>query len=96
MKRKEINSKYSPALKFRVALAALKGDKTVAELCQEFNVEASQIYSWKKGLEKRGVEIFEHKSAESVQHAEIDKLHGIIGKLKVENDFLERALGNCY
>ena len=46
MKRRKMSSKYSPALKFRVALAALKGDKTIAELCQEFGVASSQIYAF--------------------------------------------------
>ncbi len=96
MKRRKMSSKYSSALKFRVALAALKGDKTVAELCQEFSLVSSQIYAWKKDLEERGTEIFETKSPESSHRAEVDKLHGVIGKLKVENDFLERALASSH
>ena len=96
MKRRKMSSKYSPALKFRVALAALKGDKTIAELCQEFGVASSQIYAWKKDLEERGAEIFETKSPEHSHRIEVDKLHGVIGKLKVENDFLERALGSSH
>jgi len=96
MKRRKMSSKYSPALKFRVALAALKGDKTIAELCQEFGVASSQIYAWKKDLEERGSEIFETKSPEHSHRLEVDKLHGVIGKLKVENDFLERALGSYH
>lgn len=96
MKRRKMSSKYSSALKFRVALAALKGDKTIAELCQEFRVASSQIYAWKKDLEERGPEIFETKSPENSHRLEVDKLHGVIGKLKVENDFLERALGSSH
>jgi transposase-like protein len=91
-----MSSKYSSGLKFRVALAAKKGDKTVAELCQEFSLVPSQIYAWKKELEERGREIFESKSPESSHRAEVDKLHGVIGKLKVENDFLERALASSH
>lgn len=94
MGRRKLSSKYSSAFKFRVALAALRGDKTVAELCQEFSLVASQIYAWKKDLEERGQEVFETKSPESAHKAEVDKLHGVIGKLKVENDFLERALAS--
>ena len=92
MRRRKMSSKYSSAFKFRVAMAASKGDRTVTELCQEFSLAASQIYAWKKDLEERGQEIFETKSPESAHKAEVDKLHGVIGKLKVENDFLERAL----
>ncbi|WP_316357028.1 transposase [Candidatus Neptunichlamydia sp. REUL1] len=96
MKRRKMSSKYSPALKFRVALAALKGNKTIAELCQEFGVASSLIYAWKKDLEERGLEIFETKSPEHSHRVEVDKLHGVIGKLKVENNFLERALGSSH
>lgn len=91
-----MSSKYSSAFKFRVAVAALKGDRTVAELCQEFSLVPSQIYAWKKDIEERGPEIFETKSPESSHRAEVDKLHGVIGKLKVENDFLERALARSH
>lgn len=96
MRRRKMSSKYSPAFKFRVAIAALKGDKTIAELCQEFSLVSSQIYAWKKDLEKRGQEIFETKSSENNHKAEVDKLHSVIGKLKVENDFLERALAGSH
>jgi transposase-like protein len=96
MGRRKMSSKYSSALKFRVALAALRGDKTVAELCQEFCLVSSQIYAWKKDLEQRGAEIFETRSPESSHRAEVDTLHGVIGKLKVENDFLERALASSH
>lgn len=92
MRQRKMSSKYSSAFKFRVAIAALRGDKTVAELCQEFSLVSSQIYAWKKDLEERGKEVFETKSPEQTHKAEVEKLHGVIGKLKVENDFLERAL----
>ncbi|MEM7175300.1 MAG: transposase [Chlamydiota bacterium] len=89
-----MSKKHSSAFKFRVALAAIKGDKTVSDLCQEFSLAASQIYAWKKELEDRGVEIFETKNPAGEHQKEVDKLHGVIGKLKVENDFLERALAS--
>ena len=96
MRRKKMSSKHSSGLKFKVALAALKEDRTVSDLCQEFNVASSQIYKWKKALQERGTEIFESQNPNSAHRAEVDKLHGIIGKLKVENDFLERALGSYH
>ena len=91
-----MSNKYSSAFKFRVAFAAMKGNKTIAELCQEFSLVPSQIYAWKKDLEQRGSEIFETKSPESAHRSEVEKLHGVIGKLKVENDFLERALASSH
>ncbi len=94
MARRKMSSKYSSAFRFRVALAATRGDRTVAELCQEFSLVPSQIYAWKKELEERGTEIFETKSPESAHKQEVEKLHSVIGKLKVENDFLEKALAS--
>lgn len=94
MSRRKMSSKYSSAFRFRVALTALRGDRTMGELCQEFSLVPSQIYAWKKELEQRGAEIFETKSPESSHRTEVEKLHSVIGKLKVENDFLERALAS--
>ena len=85
---------HTSAYKFRVAMAALKGDKTISQLCQEFGVVSSQIYKWKKALLERGSSIFEQGlSAIALPENELDKLHATIGRLKVENDFLGRALG---
>ena len=55
IKKKPHTSTY----KFRVAMAALKEDKTVSQLCQEFGVVSSQIYKWKTALLVRGSSIFE-------------------------------------
>lgn len=85
---------HSSAYKFRVALAALKGDKTVSQLCQEFGVVSSQIYKWKTALMAQGPGIFDQGTVgSSLAETELDKLHATIGRLKVENDFLGRALG---
>lgn len=79
---------HSSAYKFRVALAALKGDKTVSQLCQEFGVVSSQIYKWKTALMSQGPGIFDQGGrGASLPDTELDKLHATIGRLKVENDF---------
>lgn len=85
---------HSPEFKMRVALEALKGNKTVQELCQEFGVVSSQIYKWKNALLERGKDVFNGTipSDESIKR-EFDKLHSTIGRLKVENDFLSSVLG---
>jgi transposase len=89
---KGIQKRHNSAFKLKVALAALKGDKTVAELCSIFSVAASQIHAWKKHLEDEGANIFSDKRKGSNQKDEIDKLHRIIGKITAERDFLSRVL----
>ncbi len=85
---------HSSDFKFKVAMAALRGDKTTAELCQEFGIVSSQLHKWKKIVLEQGASIFKscerHSQPEQV---DIDKLHATIGRLKVENDFLEKVLG---
>jgi transposase-like protein len=85
---------HSSKFKFKVALEALKGNKTVPELSQEFEVAPSQIYAWKKHLQECGAETFNGKQKIVKHDVEQEKLHAIIGKLKVENDFLAKALGH--
>jgi transposase len=85
---------HSGEFKFKVAVAALKGDKTTAELCQEFGIVSSQLHKWKKMVLEQGANIFKEPSVSpQSERAEIDKLHATIGRLKVENDFLEKVLG---
>ena len=52
---------HSAQFKFKVAVEAIKGTKTSAELCQEFGLSSSQIYAWKKQLEDAGPEVFSNK-----------------------------------
>lgn len=85
---------HSSAFKFKVALEALRGDKTAAELCQTYGIVSSQLFKWRKALMERGSEVFASSSSQAqISSQEIDKLHATIGRLKVENDFLERVLG---
>lgn len=84
---------HSSAFKFKVALEALKGELTVTELCQKFKLSSGQIYEWKKTLEKSGAEIFLSRKKKAENETDIEKLHATIGKLKVECDFLSKALG---
>lgn len=83
---------HAAQFKFKVALEAIKGDKTSAELCQEFGLSSSQIYAWKKQLEDAGPEVFANKKKKKDSEPTVEQLHATIGKLKVENDFLSRAL----
>lgn len=84
---------HSGTFKFKVALAAIKGDRTIPDLCQEFGIVASQLHKWKREFLDKGAMVFgAAQTASSDRQSEIDKLHRTIGKLKVENDFLEQVL----
>jgi transposase-like protein len=78
-----------------VALAAIKDDRTVAELAVHFGIHPNQIHNWKKQLLDGAVSVFEGSaSAEGASNeAQVDVLYRQIGQLKVENDFLARKLG---
>jgi len=84
---------HSAEFKFKVAVAAIKGEKTMAELCQYFGIVNSQLHKWKKELLDNGAEVFKNtSSAQIITDSVVDKLHATIGRLKVENDFLEKVL----
>ncbi len=90
MKRPRRN--HAPAFKAKVALAALKGDKTLAELAQQFDVHPNQITQWKSQLLERALELFT-TPAEREAGPDVKALHAKIGQLAMENDFLAGALG---
>jgi transposase len=91
----QIRKKYSAEFKHKVALAAIRGDRTMAELSQHFGVHISQIQKWKSHLEKEGSFVFSatHRGQSLTEDAKISKLHEKIGQLTVERDFLAKALG---
>ena len=86
---------HSPELKAKVALAAIKGEKTIAELAEQFQIHPNQITKWKKQLLNSAREVFENGSSKSTSDdsATVKELHAKIGKLTVEMDFLSKALG---
>jgi len=82
---------HSPAFKARVALAALREDKTMAELCKEFELHASQVIEWKRQLLEGAAGVF-GGGGPAAAPVDLAPLHAKIGQLALENDFLERAL----
>ena len=89
---KQTGKKHGSAFKAKVALAAIKGDRTVAELASAYGVHPNQIYAWKKQLLDGAVSVFEGGGAASedaANTAQVDLLYRQIGQLKVENDLYE-------
>jgi transposase-like protein len=82
---------HSPVFKAQVALAALKGDKTLAELAQQHDIHPNQITEWKARLLERAANAFEGGTKPTVE-PDLQRLHAKIGQLTLENDFLESAL----
>jgi transposase len=82
---------YSPAFKAKVALDAVRGEKTVSELASGYSLHPTVINNWKRQLLESASDLFEGNRKPQVdasQQAQIDELYRQIGQLKVERDFL--------
>ena len=88
---------HTPAFKAKVALAAIKGEKTLADLAQQFDVHPNQITHWKAQLQEGAAGVFgpDARSDSDAPRVDIKSLHAKIGELTLENDFLEGALGKA-
>jgi transposase len=88
---------HSAAFKAKVALEAIKGDRTLAQLAEQFDVHPNQITAWKGQLEGSAVNVFEPGRGvpQATPTADIKALHAKIGELTLENDFLEGALSKA-
>ena len=78
----------------KVALAAIKGDRTLVQLAEQFDVHPNQITSWKAQLEGGAADVFGPGGGNGAEPPALDvkSLHAKIGELTLENDFLEGAL----
>ena len=89
-----MRKKFSNEFKARIALAALKGDKTIAELSSQFEVHASQITAWKKAAQEGLASVFSGSKStqEPEKDKQIDELYKTVGRLKLENDWIKKKL----
>jgi transposase len=90
---KKSRRKHNPSFKARVALEAFKGEETIAELANRFEVHPSQIRKWKNSLAEGAAGIFGDDKTQRNDAELVARLYQQIGQLKVERDFLENALG---
>ena len=88
----KIRKSYSSAFKAKVALEAIKKEKTISQLSSEYGVHANQINQWRKRLLEELPEIFSKKRQKKEKDAEHlqDELYRQIGQLKVELDWLKK------
>lgn len=85
---------HDAGFRARVALEAVKGERTVSELATEYGVHPTMIHQWKKALLDGAAEIFERgrKKTAAIDEDTVRALHAKIGELAVANDFLSRKL----
>jgi transposase len=94
---RRVRRTHSPVFKAKVALAAIKGEKTLADLAQQYDVHANQITAWKAQLAEGAAGVFgaEQSGAEATPVLDPKLLHAKIGELALENDFLFGALSKA-
>lgn len=86
---------HAPAFKVKVAIAAIKGDKTLAELAKQFDVHPNQITAWKTQLLEGAASVFGGARGAGEVAVDLKELHAKIGELTLQNDFLSGALGKA-
>lgn len=91
----QIRKKHSPAFKAKVAVAALKGEQTIARLASQFQVHPSQVNTWRKVLLEGAQDLFsDGRSGDKDNEALVSRLYQQIGQLTVERDFLQKRCGS--
>jgi transposase len=86
---------HSPLFKAKVALAAVRGEKTLAELAQQFDVHPNLITQWRTRLLESAADVFETEPGTPTPAIDVKVLHAKIGELTLANDFLSGALGKA-
>lgn len=86
---------HSPAFKAQVALEAVRGEKTLAEIAQKHDLHPTQINEWRKMLLERAADVFGADSRPEEPTVDLKELHAKIGQLTLEKDFLQGALSKA-
>lgn len=90
---KRTRRKFTAEFKAQVAVAALKGDKTVAEIAQIHGIHPTMVSQWKTRLEKEALHVFERKEGADEPTVDVDALYRKIGQIEMERDFLASRPG---
>jgi len=94
-----MNKKHGKEFKAKVALEAIRGEKTIQEISQKFEIHPNQVTQWKKQLLENATSAFDkHGKDKDLEESEKkkDELYSQIGQLKVENDFLKKKYKQLY
>jgi len=86
--------KHPKEFKARVALEALKEEKTIAQISSEYEIHSNLVSKWKKQLKENIAAVFDNKNnADPAAERQLDNLYKEIGKLQVQNEWLKKKLG---
>lgn len=90
-----MSKKFTSEFKAKVAIEALKGQKTINEISSEYGVHPTQVVNWKKLLLDGSKDVFSGKNERSIDHIrqERDRLYTQIGQMAVELDWLKKKTG---
>jgi len=86
--------KYTSQFKAKVALEAVKADKTISQIASEYGIHPQQVRAWKKEFLENLYLVFEKEDQAKKLEKELDKAYKKIGQLEVEKDFLSKILEN--